>query len=328
MDKIIIGIHGLGNKPSKEILERWWIDAMCEGLKKIDKYEFVPKFELAYWADILNDKPLAEEITDKENLYFLDEKYVPEPEIIEPRDNSTRERILNFLEKQMDWIFLNDDLTSNFSAISDMVFKKYFKELDIYFTSKRDIPNEIVSIKNNIRNRLAEVIKKHEGKEILLLSHSMGTIIAFDVCSLMTTDINIDTFVTMGSPLGLPIVVSEIAEELKVNNPGLHKLSTPKNITRSWINYYDLEDSVAINYHLKDDYIENENKVKVQGINVVNNYEINDEKNPHKSYGYLRTPEFANLLSEFLVRDRTKLDLWVIKTKEKCVNIYKNLTGK
>ena len=31
--KIIIGIHGLGNKPPKETLEKWWKQAIADGLK-------------------------------------------------------------------------------------------------------------------------------------------------------------------------------------------------------------------------------------------------------------------------------------------------------
>jgi len=33
MANIIIGIHGLGNKPPKPLLEHWWKLAMIEGLK-------------------------------------------------------------------------------------------------------------------------------------------------------------------------------------------------------------------------------------------------------------------------------------------------------
>jgi len=35
--KIIIGIHGLGNKPPKTILEKWWRQAIEDGLK-FNKY--------------------------------------------------------------------------------------------------------------------------------------------------------------------------------------------------------------------------------------------------------------------------------------------------
>ncbi|MCP5061441.1 MAG: hypothetical protein GY936_03140 [Ignavibacteriae bacterium] len=328
MNKIIIAVHGLGNKPPKETLEKWWLESMCEGLNNIGKFQFSPKFELVYWADILNDKPLSEKISDPKSLYFLDEKYVPESEVVEPRDDSMRERILNFLETQMDRIFLNDDLTSNFDIISETIFEKYFMELDVYYTKKENQEEEeIIPQKNIIRNRLSEVLKKHKGKEILLLAHSMGSIIALDVCNLLVPNINIDTFVTMGSPLGLPIIVSKIADELKEENPKLLRLTTPENISKNWINYYDLEDSVAINYHLGIDYAENRNGVKVKGVNVFNNYEINGNENPHKSYGYLRTPEFSNLLSEFLTKDISTFDLWQLKTKEKLIKFFKKIRG-
>jgi len=37
MAKIIIGIHGLGNKPPKNILNAGWKASMFEGIKRIRK---------------------------------------------------------------------------------------------------------------------------------------------------------------------------------------------------------------------------------------------------------------------------------------------------
>ncbi len=34
MKKIIIGIHGIGNKPPAKILRKWWLNSIYEGLKK------------------------------------------------------------------------------------------------------------------------------------------------------------------------------------------------------------------------------------------------------------------------------------------------------
>ncbi len=75
------------------------------------------------------------------------------------------------------------------------------------------------------------------------------------------------------------------------------------------------------------DYAENGNGVKVKGVNVINNYEINGNENPHKSYGYLRTPEFSNLLSEFLTKDVSTFELWQLKTKEKLIKFFKKIRG-
>ena len=62
---------------------------------------------------------------------------------------------------------------------------------------------------------------------------------------------------------------------------------------------------IAFNYKLSDDYSENIRGIKPADFVVFNNYTINGERNPHKSYGYLRTKEFATILAEFLESKQT-----------------------
>jgi hypothetical protein len=314
MSKIIIGIHGLGNKPPRDLLREWWLKSICEGLKNINRYSFEPNFEIVYWADILNDKPLNNLISDPENQYYLDEPYTPSTDSLVNKPHIKRKKFLGFLEEQMDKIFLNDDLTSNFNFVYDLIFKKYFKELVIYY-SKDDLGNNELntSIKDSIRKRLAEVITKHKGKEIFIIAHSMGSIIAYDVCNLLVKDIEIDTFVTIGSPLGVPVIFSKIAEELKSRYPDTERPSVPENIKRGWFNFSDIEDIVAMNYNLGDDYGPNSYGVEIKDYVVSNNYMINNERNPHKSYGYLRTPEFSLILADILEKDIGPLKLWYLR---------------
>lgn len=127
----------------------------------------------------------------------------------------------------------------------------------------------------------------------------MGSIVAFDILTFNLPKLRIKTFATIGSPLGIPFVRSKIALEKKMVLNEDVKLRTPHGV-RKWYNFSDLEDSVAINYSLKDDFDANRAGVKAIDFIVNNDYEINKEKNPHKSYGYLRTPEFSNALEEFL----------------------------
>ena len=67
------------------------------------------------------------------------------------------------------------------------------------------------------------------------------------------------------------------------------------------------------------DYDGNSNGVRATDFIVNNNYEINGVRNPHKSYGYLRMPEFAEVLDEFLKRDESKPGLWIYDYSK---NIY------
>ena len=60
MGHIVIGIHGLSNKPAADVLEKGWKDAMIEGLQKnIDnhiKHEHL-NFTSVYWAGEFHDDP-------------------------------------------------------------------------------------------------------------------------------------------------------------------------------------------------------------------------------------------------------------------------------
>ncbi len=54
MKKMIIGIHGLGNKPDATLLHDWWLNAIHEGLGRISKPRENIPFKMVYWADISN----------------------------------------------------------------------------------------------------------------------------------------------------------------------------------------------------------------------------------------------------------------------------------
>jgi hypothetical protein len=52
-------------------------------------------------------------------------------------------------------------------------------------------------------------------------------------------------------------------------------------------------------------------------MTVTNDYEFGGNKNPHKSYGYLRTPDMAGIISDFLKKDRSRFFSWLNASKKK-----------
>ncbi|MEJ2629132.1 MAG: hypothetical protein P8078_11300, partial [bacterium] len=209
------------------------------------------------------------------------------------------------LEKQFDRILLNDDLSLNISHITDSIITRYFYDLAAYYKSE-SIPGKKITVKDLIRKQLAEVLHKHRRKNILLLSHSMGSIIAYDVLTLVTPDIKIHTWITFGSPLGLPVVLSHAAQEQK--KMGMKgSPTTPENVLHDWINFSDLDDTVALNWNLTDDYPPNSRGIHPKDITVDNMYEWQGNPNPHKSFGYLQTPDIAKHIHNFLQETRSPL---------------------
>ena len=309
MAKIVIGVHGLGNKPPNGLFRKWWLNAICEGFRRINLKRSIFKFELVYWARFIHPLPLNPEMMDHEDPLYLEEPYVPSDTTISPPEKSNKKKILNMLEKQMDKLLLNEDLTINFASISDLIIHHFFRDLEIYYDTPAAKSNDV---SNNIRNELKNTLLKYKNHEILLLAHSMGTIIAYEVLQELKEDIKIDTFVTFGSPLGIPVIMSKMYSRLKTKYPEIHKLCVPESITNKWINISDLDDRVdVINYNLADDYPANSKGIHIDDIQVINDYAYQDNPNPHKLYGYLRTPEMSQLIIDFLDRDRSRLRLWI-----------------
>lgn len=325
MSKIIIGIHGLGNKPSEDLLNKWWLASIREGLNKIGQADLDIPFKLVYWADVLNPEPENPNITDEDNPLFMEEPYKPSAGNKKSEENTVRPRILKYIEEQLDNIFLKEDMTINFSGVSERIIHTYFSDLEAYYSGKHILKDDLKrTAREIICSRLKQVLEEHEQDEILLIGHSMGTIISYDVLTDEPQNISVNTFFTIGSPLGLPVIVSRIYSEQKKKDSSLKVLSTPDSIQNAWYNISDPEDMIALDHTLADDYLPNKFGVLAKDMNVYNDYEINNERNPHKIYGYLRTVEAAKIISDFLsLKEKTGIAKWYSFLKKRIGSLLK-----
>ena len=58
MSAVIVGIHGLANKPDKQTLAEWWEAAIREGLdKNCGERNADFEYVTVYWADLLYKYP-------------------------------------------------------------------------------------------------------------------------------------------------------------------------------------------------------------------------------------------------------------------------------
>jgi pimeloyl-ACP methyl ester carboxylesterase len=158
--------------------------------------------------------------------------------------------------------------------------KAMYKDLYRYYHEKGK--------KGEVRQRFIDAITLHKDKKIIFIAHSMGSIVAYEsLLKLSEIDptIQIEHFITIGSPLGFPHVKYNVYEEFS-------KTVTPENV-RKWSNFSDKRDIVALDTHIRDDYGSNSNNVRVTDDLISNDW----EGNAHKSYGYLRTPEFSKVIN-------------------------------
>ncbi|MDR3611745.1 MAG: hypothetical protein P4L27_14340 [Ignavibacteriaceae bacterium] len=306
MSKIIIGIHGLGNKPPKAILKEWWEKSILEGLKKYNYTDKKFEFELVYWADILHSTPLDPDETNKNNPFFLKHRYMPDQSLVPKESYGFRKKAREYFDKYYGKILVNEVLSLKYPSLTDFFIHINMPDLENYYLPNNNGTTQYA--KQKIIERLTETLVKHKHKKILLMGHSMGTIISHDALIDYLPDIEIDTLVSIGSPLGQKYVLNKILEEQKVNLK--NKLNVPENIKRNWYNLSDLEDQVALNHLLAEIFVHNSKGVKVTDTLVQNNYLNSGIRNPHNIYGYLRTPECAEIINAFITRRKFRLFGW------------------
>jgi len=274
MNNVIIGVHGLSNKPKQEVLAKWWEAAILEGLKKNRGIvQDSISFQSVYWADVMYDQP------------------DPNPDAYKEANEGELKRYkdgwIDYLRAEAFDIGGNviDAMKKLFGmdAAADRVLEKKLPDLYNYYTDEEK--------KNELRGRLKKAIDDNKGKRIMVIAHSMGSIIAYDVLRAIgrvDPTLSINHFVTIGSPLGLPHVKYKIIQE--------NSLVRTPSIVKKWTNLADRRDPVAVDVYLKDDYEENDS-----GVRVVDDLVMNDWGGiHHKSYGYLRTPELTDIVRSFI----------------------------
>ena len=298
MAKVIVGIHGLANKPEKEVLKEWWEESLREGLKineKINSPTF--EFHMVHWADLLYRHPLHNEKNFSFDKLYNDEPYV------EATKDALKKYDDNFLDKARAGVFdfigdAADTLKqyAGMDSVADFLIGRLVKDLDFYYDNRKiqDRNGGLTDTQTVLRQELLNALAPIKGESIMLISHSMGTIIAYDALrdlGRMDPDFELSHFVTIGSPLGLPHVKTKIIKERSYDN----KVRTPSVVKNSWMNFADKKDPVAADIFLKGDYTANEAKIEVVDDLIANDYIAPGKKkhNHHKSYGYLRTPEMS-----------------------------------
>ncbi|ACA15589.1 conserved hypothetical protein [Methylobacterium sp. 4-46] len=274
---VIIGIHGLANKPPVDEKTRWWRAAIAEGLIRnegLSDPHFA--FEFVYWADLRYDAPLREE--SNREPYRRHGGAGPLPGEDEA-PALTEKVVLAPLYAGIDRL----EETTGVTLVDDAILEYRFDDL-WYYHAERDFARDV-------RARLAARLRACRHRRILLVAHSMGSVIAYDVLRLLEREdpsLRVEHLVTVGSPLGLAKVKLKIEAE-----HGAARV--PANVAR-WTNLADGHDVVAIMGTLDEAFAPSDAGLRVVDRRVVNTYSRPDGgRNHHKSYGYLRTPELSRI---------------------------------
>lgn len=138
------------------------------------------------------------------------------------------------------------------------------------------------------------------GRRVLLLAHSMGSVIAWDalweLSRVERRDVRIDLFLSMGSPLGSKFLQRRL---LGVDRAGAERY--PDNI-RCWRNIAAIGELTALDRSLKNDFAP---MIELGLVEDIVDYEIfcfyrsDGALNVHNEYGYLLHEQTARQVCEW-----------------------------
>ena len=276
----IIFVHGMGEKPEPEAERRRMWAPLERSLWTPIPYD---AFVVAYWADLR--RPSTDAPARKPSPALLRSlpirqraglgwafgglnAYLTRPDLL----------ILNVLERVRRAL---QGIVQRASSQADPLVRAAFGSL------MRDLePYLAGETREAILERVIQRLEAEGGRPLCLISHSMGTVVALD--AILHWDGEVDTFVTLGAPLGW--------EHLKV---WLGRPAHPVNVRR-WFNLYDRLDNVAFyDRRISDDYPTAEGSRLIIDRQVRDNYAPNGDRDPHHWYGYLTSPELVDIVCHF-----------------------------
>jgi predicted alpha/beta hydrolase family esterase len=116
--------------------------------------------------------------------------------------------------------------------------------------------------------RLAEAIDRarNEGRPVILVAHSLGSLVAYDYLSTRTDSVLVNRFVTIGSMLGSPV------RHLLIGGDSTDTLSRPPSV-KEWVNVRNEQDPLAVPISV--------------GRDITTSPPV-DEPDAHEMVGYLR----------------------------------------
>jgi hypothetical protein len=172
-------------------------------------------------------------------------------------------------------------------------------EISRYFDNTDHVASEIRGL---LAQALRPLLERQE--EVLLIGHSLGSVIAYDTLWELSRqpggEGKVD-FLTLGSPLGMHYVQRRL---LGMNGNGVK--SYPDRIRR-WINLSAEGDVAALNRNLNQSFHPMLEQGLVESIEdhshgIYNFFRSDEGLNCHRSYGYLVNPAVGSIIADWWKR--------------------------
>ncbi len=281
-------IHGLANKPPVEDLRRLWLEALAapvDGDEGFDLPAAGVTVSFVYWADLFYDVPMPvseyESRGDELALSVTGDVSLPDSQWVRAMQSK--------FPDEFDEAPVEDD-AAGYERVPLPGFVK--RRLMRHFVREaHDYLFDVNGIRETIRRRAMEDLGSVPATtRHVLVGHSQGSFIAYDVLTGIAESKPVDGLLTLGSPLG----IDEIQERLVWTRQDGY----PKKLRGDWVNMYDAADVVArLDPVLANDFLR-------QGVEAVT--DVNEQNYGvwrHAATKYFKGPKLRSHLRRLCGRE-------------------------
>lgn len=251
-------IHGIANKPPADKL----LDIWCRSLADSDGLDLGAEgitCSMVYWADVMYPDPLQEAMEENAADESSAEAVSPESADLGVEEMSAEEKLWvaelatklavplvaeaaveaapTPVREQLERIPLP-------WPVKERLMRRLLRDVHHYLFNVDYSPRqgETFKVQDEIRGRTIRALQEGAAKPgpHLVVSHSMGTVIAYDCLKRVAAAPVVDGLMTIGSPLGLDEIQDKLRPEWSRDNGFPHE-----KVKGKWINVYDRLDPVA-----------------------------------------------------------------------------------
>lgn len=279
-------IHGLANKPEAETLHQIWKRALMKGDKPLDLGSDGVTTTMVYWADVMYSTP-------DPNVADYESQQENKAEEVDGGGNAqipvgANEKEIRFLQRGRSQLTSMSDLEIRAVeagtakdpgatqleriplpwSIKKRIMAAKLRDAYLYLFDKEfsPRPGTTYRVQEEIRRRFIQALNAVPASQThVVVSHSMGTMVAYDCLKRVPSCPAINGLITMGSPLGLDEVQDCFAPQWTREDgyPG-------DKIKSRWVNLFDRLDVVCgADPKLANDYCTSGTQ-KIEDISVTN----------------------------------------------------------
>ena len=171
------------------------------------------------------------------------------------------------------------------TGVPSLVIERFLDDVAYYLRMPRMRETVLDVVLDDLNRKLPQ------GGELVVVGHSLGTVVAYDLLTRLPDTFPVRQFVTAGSPLGLPVVQRHLlgaSERAKPPVPG----PVPRR-AGGWLNAYDVLDVVALLHPLAGAFTETAGR-------QVTDERTHNPGGPHSITDYLADPDVAGPIGRAL----------------------------